>query len=121
MQAFGGKSKVAQQSGGGGGGGKGMEAELTALMGSGKAGTSQPASGGGGEMNTMWGALKHTYRTEGKWGLFPPYAPGWIAKIIDAGMFNFIFWFWFSVCSSVAARFGDNAALDFAKGIVAAA
>lgn len=89
-------------------------------------GQSKSSSGDGANtektkaMNTMWGALKYTYKTEGKWGLFPPYAPGWIPKLVDAGAFNFIFWFWFTVCSSVAARIGDSVLIDTVKGIVAA-
>ena len=94
MQAFGGQSKSSS--------GDGANTEKTKAM------------------NTMWGALKYTYKTEGKWGLFPPYAPGWIPKLVDAGAFNFIFWFWFTVCSSVAARIGDSVLIDTVKGIVAA-
>ena len=59
----------------------------------------------------MWGALKQTYRTEGKWGLFAPYAPGWAAKMVDAGSFNFVFWFWYTVVTFVAERIGNNAGL----------
>ena len=82
--------------------------------------TSNMGRGSAGN-NSMWGALKQTYRTEGKWGLFAPYAPGWMAKMVDAGSFNFVFWFWFTVVSFVAERIGDNAGLDAMKGIIAAA
>ena len=86
----------------------------------GNSATSKSAGANNAAMGSMWGALKHTWKTEGKWGLFPPYAPGWAAKLVDAGSFNFVFWFWFSITSSVAARFGDSATLDFLKGIIAA-
>lgn len=78
------------------------------------------SAGGNNEMNTMIGALKYTYRTEGIWGLCPPYAPGWFAKIVDAGMFNFIFWFWYGICKRVFARFGSSFFIDSMTGIVAA-
>ena len=95
MQAFGGKSKTASQDG--------EASEQTKAM------------------NTMWGALKYTYKTEGWNGLFPPYAPGWVPKLIDAGSFNFIFWFWFTCCTAVANRIGQGVLIDTVTGIVAAA
>ena len=72
------------------------------------------------QMNTMVGALKYTWRTEGIWGLCPPYAPGWFAKIVDAGMFNFVFWFWFSLCKQIFARYPKSFLIDSVTGIIAA-
>ena len=92
VQSFGGKSKTAAQDG----------------------------DAGDLQMNTMVGAMKYTWKTEGPWGLFPPYAPGWFAKIVDAGMFNFVFWFWFSLCKQFFARYQKSFFLDSVTGIVAA-
>jgi hypothetical protein len=94
VQAFGGRSKTATQDG--------SASEQTKAM------------------NTMVGALRYTWKTEGYNGLFPPFAPGWIPKLVDAGTFNFIFWFWFTICTAISRRIGQGFWIDTVTGIVAA-
>ena len=90
----------------------------------GKSKTSASATGGKataeGHHNTMLSSMTHTYKTEGYKGLLAPWAPGWIPKLVDAGTFNFIFWFWFTACTSIAKRFGTSFLIDTITGITAA-
>jgi hypothetical protein len=55
-------------------------------------------------------ALIYTWRKEGYKALFPPWAQGYFSKIVDAGFFNFVFYFWYEVIKSnyvaIAGDFG---------------
>ena len=61
-----------------------------------------------GHHNTMISSMVHTWKTDGYKGLLAPWAPGWAPKLVDAGSFNFCFWFWFTVCTAISKRIGAH-------------